>query len=320
MKNNKQKISELINLAFVTVVIAILGIAACQKIVDSNKDDAPDDTEIEITEMTTEETTTEYITTESITTESTTVETSTTEEVITEAPKIETTTEAPKTTAKVTEVITTEVVETSSETTTEISTEIVSETTEESTVDTESITEETTTTIQTEIETNEIIEEVQPECISTEECSEEIVTEEFIPGEEILEELTEAITEESTEVIEEQPAYSISDSDFEQICKVVEAETHQCDKESKKHIVHVIMNRVNNSSFPNSISSVCKQKNQFARRSDVEQSTRDAVAEALNESDTTDGALFFCTCSKGCYASKNKTWLFKDSCGHNFWK
>lgn len=104
------------------------------------------------------------------------------------------------------------------------------------------------------------------------------------------------------------------------ICKVVEAETHGADYDSKVRIVHVIRNRVSDGRFPNDYISVCTQANQFASRSDVEDSTRQAVNDALNMSDTTNGALWFCTCSSGCWASANATYLFTDSVGHNFWK
>jgi hypothetical protein len=112
---------------------------------------------------------------------------------------------------------------------------------------------------------------------------------------------------------------NFSDEDFNTICRVVEAETHGADENSKIHIVHVILNRVSSSEFPNTIQGVCNQSGQFASRSDVEQSTIEAVNIALTVSDTTNGALFFCTC-KGCWADNNKEYLFKDTIGHSFYK
>lgn len=110
-----------------------------------------------------------------------------------------------------------------------------------------------------------------------------------------------------------------SDDDFNAMCRIVEAETHGGDAESKMHIVSVILNRVNSSEFPNTIQGVCYQSGQFASRSDVEQSTIDAVNAALISGDTVQGALFFCTCS-GCWADTNKEYLFTDNIGHRFYR
>lgn len=109
-------------------------------------------------------------------------------------------------------------------------------------------------------------------------------------------------------------------SEIDVICSVVEAETHGADYSSKVRIVHVIRNRVNDGKFPSDYYSVCTQSGQFASRWDIEESTRIAVNDALNMGDTTNGALWFCTCSNGCWASNNATYLFTDSVGHHFWK
>ena len=124
---------------------------------------------------------------------------------------------------------------------------------------------------------------------------------------------TEAVVEETPV---ETPAYS---DEFMTICSVVEAETHGADMESKMRIACVIRNRVNDSRFPSSYYGVCTQANQFASRWDIEQSTIDAVNAALSGGDITGGALWFCTCSSGCWASQNATYLFTDSVGHHFW-
>lgn len=77
------------------------------------------------------------------------------------------------------------------------------------------------------------------------------------------------------------------------VYEVVECEVHGGDKESKIHVAHVIRNRVNSGLFPNDYYSVCTAPNQFCLRGDVEQSTIDAVNEAMTIEDTTYGALFF---------------------------
>lgn len=110
-----------------------------------------------------------------------------------------------------------------------------------------------------------------------------------------------------------------SDEDFTAICRVVEAEAHGADLNSKMHIVHVILNRSASPEFPDSVQDVCNQPGQFVKRNDVEQSTVDAVNEAVSSSDTTQGALFFCTC-RGCWTERNKEFLFTDAVGHDFYR
>lgn len=113
--------------------------------------------------------------------------------------------------------------------------------------------------------------------------------------------------------------FNYSEEEINKICRVVEAETHGADTESKIHIVHVILNRVSSPSFPNSIIEVCDQSGQFASRSDVEQSTIDAVYIALSMPDTTQGALFF---HSGDWTNtfNNANYIFTDNIGHHFYK
>lgn len=102
------------------------------------------------------------------------------------------------------------------------------------------------------------------------------------------------------------------------VYEVVECEVHDGDKESKMHVAHVIRNRVNSDLFPNDYYSVCTSPNQFCTRSDVEQSTIDAVNEAMATGDTTGGALFFH--SMGYSDSFNGYgYIFTDNVGHHFY-
>lgn len=113
--------------------------------------------------------------------------------------------------------------------------------------------------------------------------------------------------------------FNYSEEEINKICCVVEAETHGADMESKIHIVHVILNRVNSSNFPDNVIEVCNQSNQFASRSDIEQSTIDAVYTALSMADTTQGALFF---HSGDWVDTffGANYLFTDDVGHHFYK
>lgn len=136
-----------------------------------------------------------------------------------------------------------------------------------------------------------------------------------VPVEEELEEVPEASKE------SEEPEQEVVYDDYIMtIASVVEAETKGQDMESKIHIVHVIRNRVNSSSFPNDYYSVCTAGNQFASRWDIEQSTINAVNQGLAMDDTTGGALFFCLCKETCWLNGTSyQYLFTDSAGHHFW-
>ena len=114
--------------------------------------------------------------------------------------------------------------------------------------------------------------------------------------------------------------------------RIVEAEATNGDKQSKKNVAHVILNRVKSNKFPNTISGVVFQKHQFSPISDgrfysveIKESTKQAVIEAYEEGDTTGGALYFANMSCVTNANTRKwfnsmTCLFKDSIGHSFYR
>lgn len=128
----------------------------------------------------------------------------------------------------------------------------------------------------------------------------------------------ETTTEVTEEYVEEyvEPEYS---GDIPWVVyEIVECEVHGGDKESKMHVAHVIRNRVWSDLFPNNYYDVCTAPYQFCTRSDVEQSTIDAVNEAMSIGDTTYGALFFHSmdwmAEWGGYS-----WKFTDNVGHHFY-
>lgn len=114
--------------------------------------------------------------------------------------------------------------------------------------------------------------------------------------------------------------------------RIVEAEATNGDKQSKKNVTHVILNRLKSNKFPKTISGIVFQKHQFSPISDgryygvtIKESTKQAVIEAYEEGDTTGGALYFANMS--CVSNVNTrrwfnsmTYLFKDSIGHSFYK
>ncbi len=110
--------------------------------------------------------------------------------------------------------------------------------------------------------------------------------------------------------------------------KIVEAEvTGNSYFTNKCNVASVILNRIKNNKFPDTMTGVLKQKNQFStyssgryRRIEVTKSTILACEYAFQIKDTTNGALFFDSCKHKTYASRNKRYLFTDKVGHAFYK
>ena len=112
--------------------------------------------------------------------------------------------------------------------------------------------------------------------------------------------------------------------------KIVEAEVTGGTIESKKNVASVILNRVTDDNFPNTISEVVFQKNQFSPVSDkryweveVTDGTIQAVDEVLLDGVTTE-ALYFVNLDKT--SKKMRKWfksleyLFSDEANHSFYK
>ena len=145
-----------------------------------------------------------------------------------------------------------------------------------------------------------------------------------LPG---YEEATEAVVE--TEEAEE--AMVLSESDYNTLLRIVQAESGGCDITGKILVANVILNRVDSNEFPDSIHGVVYQKSQFSpvidgsiNRCKVSDETREAVDRALNGEDPSEGALYFMNRSKS--APKNVRWfdtklnfLFKHG-EHEFFK
>ncbi len=145
-----------------------------------------------------------------------------------------------------------------------------------------------------------------------------------LPG---YEEETEFVVE--TEEAEE--AMVLSDSDYNTLLRIVQAESGGCDIIGKILVANVILNRVESDEFPDSIHGVVYQKHQFSpvidgsiNRCKVTEETREAVERALNGEDPSEGALYFMNRSRS--ASKNVRWfdtklsfLFKHG-EHEFFK
>ena len=135
-------------------------------------------------------------------------------------------------------------------------------------------------------------------------------------------------------VMEKEYKYQLSDEDYEALLKIVQAEAGNQDEEGKMLVAGVVLNRVDNPKFPNSVVKVVKQQKdgvyQFSPvasgtydRVKVTQETIDAVERVLEGEDLTQGALYFAARK---YADPEKMQWFDNSLtklfshgGHEFY-
>ena len=136
----------------------------------------------------------------------------------------------------------------------------------------------------------------------------------------------EAIEEELKNT-EPEPVIQINDNDAYELCKIAMAEAEGEDVVGKAHVMMVVLNRVNNKRFPNTIHGVIYQKNQFTPvRSGRYNSVKPNAEcyEALNMItygwDESNGALYFESCKNANnWHSRNLQYLFKHG-RHRFYK
>ncbi|NBH34208.1 cell wall hydrolase [Clostridiaceae bacterium] len=122
-----------------------------------------------------------------------------------------------------------------------------------------------------------------------------------------------------------------SKKDYEVLKRIVEAESGGCDIKGRILVANVVINRVKNSKFPNSITDVVYQKSQFSPVSNgtldsctVTPETVEAVNRALTGEDYSQGALYFMNRSHSRSGSvswfdKSLTYLFKHG-RHEFFR
>ena len=111
------------------------------------------------------------------------------------------------------------------------------------------------------------------------------------------------------EVLEQTKKYQLSDRDYEALLRIVEAEAGGEDQNGKLLVAHVVLNRVNNERFPDTVWDVVMQREkgiaQFSptvdgryQNVDVSEDTVEAVERALYGEDISQGALYFCAREK----------------------
>lgn len=134
-------------------------------------------------------------------------------------------------------------------------------------------------------------------------------------------------TDNSPVVITPIQQFSITDEEIEMLKYIVEQETRGGSYKHKCIVTNVILNRVKDSRFPNTVREVLLQKNQFSstwnyyqKRNKPDESTVNAVNDVLNGrvEDESNGALYF-------HSMKSDGWFSSLSFvmeveGHRFFK
>jgi hypothetical protein len=129
----------------------------------------------------------------------------------------------------------------------------------------------------------------------------------------------------------ELPSLDFTDEEIEILQRITEAECTGQSIESKENVVSVIINRILDLNFPDTVSEIVFQDGQFSPISDkryysvsVTEKTIEAVNNVIKNGTTNDG-LFFCNINDIKILSyrqwfKNLEFLFKDDSGHSFYK
>lgn len=126
-------------------------------------------------------------------------------------------------------------------------------------------------------------------------------------------------------------AMAISDDDYQVLLKIVQAEAGICDEEGRILVANVVLNRVRNSQFPNTVRGVVYAPSQFSPVSNgtinsvqVTATTKECVDRALKGEDYSQGALYFMNRGGArvravSWFDSHLTYLFSHD-GHEFFK
>lgn len=135
--------------------------------------------------------------------------------------------------------------------------------------------------------------------------------------------------------LEQSSQYLLSDEDYDMLLRIVEAEAGNQDEEGKLLVANVVLNRMQNEAFPDTVTEVVLQQEkgvcQFSPVSNktlwkvkISKETEEAVERAVAGEDISEGALYFVARK---YADNEKvkwfdshlTYLFEHG-GHEFFK
>lgn len=135
------------------------------------------------------------------------------------------------------------------------------------------------------------------------------------------------------QTLQKDKLYELEETDIEALLRIVEAEAGQEDEEGKLLVANVILNRVKNNAFPDSVYEVVMQRDgnvtQFSPVANgryyqvtISDETILAVERALNGEDISQGALYFAARKyadneRMKWFDENLTYLFSHG-GHEF--
>lgn len=123
---------------------------------------------------------------------------------------------------------------------------------------------------------------------------------------------------------------SVTEYEYDILLHIVAAEARGCDLKGQILVANVILNRIEDEHFPDTIEEVVFQKNQFSPvvqgtlwDTPVTDSVREAVDYALEGVDYSQGALFFSARARlegdsMAWFDSNLEWLFEHD-GHEFY-
>lgn len=186
--------------------------------------------------------------------------------------------------------------------------------------------EEVEAVTEAKIQTETDIESIEVQSTEEKPCAELPVVESVVPKEAAVVTMAGS-REEKTEAAE---GYSVTEYEYDILLHIVSAEARGCDLKGQILIANVILNRVGNEAFPDSIEKVVYQKNQFSPvvngilwEAPVTESVKEAVDRALSGEDYSEGALFFSARAKlnedsMTWFDENLRWLFSHD-GHEFY-
>lgn len=136
-------------------------------------------------------------------------------------------------------------------------------------------------------------------------------------------------------VLEKEPAYHLDEEDISILLRIVEAEAGGEDIEGKLLVANVVLNRVENEEFPDTVKEVVFQRSkgvtQFSPvangrydKAVISEDTVQAVNRALQGEDISQGALYFAArkyadSDRMKWFDDNLTFLFQHG-GHEFFK
>lgn len=119
--------------------------------------------------------------------------------------------------------------------------------------------------------------------------------------------------------------------DYQCLLKIVEAEAGVCDEKGKILVANVVLNRMEDAAFPDTVKDVVYQSRQFSPvangtidQVEISRETERAVAKALTGEDYSQGALYFA--ARRLSDKDNMDWFDRNLCylfehdGHEFFK